>query len=707
MSKLQWAFRQLPQVLKYGMVLGVVFLISFLFPEQVSFKYTYEEGQIWRNETLYAPFDFTLLKSEAEIEAARARIRNNFSPYYEYDPDVVRRQKQEFVTAFQDRMAGLTDSGQFTDVRRYPERYRNYALAFLDRIYRQGVPDLAPAHAERGEDFVINVVRGGQARPRTKGSLLTVQQATELLTDSLPYTRLREPEFLMFVMPQTIKPNLFYNDTLSEALLQQELDGIVTSEGAVREGAVVIANGSPIGAQEFNRLRSFERAYQQSYDTKRSRRWVFAGYFLLTGLLMLVYVLYLREQAPQILQHWRQLAFVMSWFLIYAYLVYSVEQTTALSSYLIPFCIVPIVIKNFYSNRIAFYTHVVIVLIASFLSRLGYEFTFIQILAGMVAVLVGATTRDWSRFFLSMLLILASYVLAFLALGIIQEGDIASIDWGTYRWLFLNVVLTLLAYTLIPLVERVFGFTSDISLVELSDMNRPLLRDLSLKAPGTLQHSLQVANLAEAAVTKIGGNALLVKTAALYHDIGKMQNPQYYTENQAGNSPHDQLSNVESAKMIIAHVTEGVKMAKKAGLPAVLIDFIRTHHGTTRTEYFYRNHVKENPETGEADEALFRYPGPRPRSKEETILMIADSLEAASKSLKAPTAEAIDSLVDNIIAGKIKAQQFELSALTFEELEMARQVIKQMLKSIHHVRIAYPDEVKKPEVPEKAPPTAG
>ena len=698
MSRIQWAFRQLPQLGKYLMVVGVVFLISFLFPEQVSFKYTYEEGQIWRNETLYAPFDFTLLKGEAAIEAERQRIRANFSPYYEYDAEVVKRQKQQFMAAFQQRVANLRDEAQFADVVRSPQRYRSYALDFLDRIYRRGVPKWAPEHAGKPEDFVINVVRGAQTQPRTKGSLQTVEEATAELTDELPGTSLREPEFLMFVLPQTIQPNLFYNDTLSAALLRQELDGIVTSQGAVREGSVVIANGSPIGPEEYNRLRSFQRAYEQSYDTKRSRQWVFAGYFLLTGLLMLVYVLYLREQAPQILRHWRQLAFVMSWFLIYAYLVYSVEQTTALSSYLIPFCIVPIVIKNFYSNRIAFYTHVVVVLIASFLSRLGYEFTFIQILAGMVAVLVGATTRDWSRFFLSMVLILASYVLAFLALGIIQEGDWANIEWGTYRWLFLNVVLTLLAYTLIPLVERVFGFTSDISLVELSDMNRPLLRELSLKAPGTLQHSLQVANLAEAAVAKIGGNALLVKTAALYHDIGKMQNPQYYTENQSGNSPHEQLSDIESAKMIIAHVTEGVKLAKKAGLPKVLIDFIRSHHGTTRTEYFYRNYLKENPD-GEVDEALFRYPGPRPRTKEETILMIADSLEAASKSLKEPTAEAIDQLVDNIIAGKIKAQQFEQSALAFEELESARQVIKQMLKSIHHVRIAYPEEEKKTPTP--------
>jgi len=377
--------------------------------------------------------------------------------------------------------------------------------------------------------------------------------------------------------------------------------------------------------------------------------------------------------------------------LVYSYCVYVVEHSEHLSAYMIPFCIAPLVIRIFFDEHLALMTHLVIILIASFLSSLGYEFTFLQLLAGIVAILTPFEVRNWSRFFQSMLLILLSYALGFFCLSLIDNGSYIGMEWSVYRWLFINVFLTLLAYPLVPLLERLFGFLSPFTLVELSDMNRPLLRELSIKAPGTLQHSLQVANLAEAAAAKIKANTLLVKVAALYHDIGKMTQSNYFIENKGTKSPHDNISPTESAKVIIGHVKNGVTMAKKNGLPQVLIDFIKTHHGTTRVEYFYRQHCTET-NNEQADDSSFTYPGPRPRTKEEAILMIADSLEAASKSLKEPSMEDIDQLVEKIIAGKIAHRQLENTGLSFRELQLCKTEWKKLLKSIYHVRIEYPEE---------------
>ncbi|MCB0638487.1 MAG: HDIG domain-containing protein, partial [Lewinella sp.] len=415
------------------------------------------------------------------------------------------------------------------------------------------------------------------------------------------------------------------------------------------------------------------------------------GYLLLTALVVIAFAYYLRNFARLVYGRPQKLVFILLWLVLYSYLVFLIEGIEGLSTYLIPFCIAPIVIKTFYNEQLALFTHLIIVLLASFLTSLGYEFTFLQLLAGVVVILSDVDTRDWSRFFYSMLFIFLSYATGYLGLSLVKEGSLQEIDWSVYTWIFLNVFLTLLAYPLIPLLERVFGFVSPITLVELSDMNRPLLRQLALRAPGTLQHSLQVGNLAEAAARRIGADPLLVKVAALYHDIGKTQNPEYFIENQSGYNPHEAHDDLESAQIIIGHVTEGVRMARKAGLPPLLIDFILTHHGTTRTEYFFRNYRNEHPEEA-VDENLFQYPGPRPRSKEETILMLADSIEAACKSLKEPTQEELFDLIDKIVDGKVRSGQFEDSRISFQELEQCKRVFRQIMKSVHHVRIAYPDE---------------
>ncbi|KAA3622702.1 MAG: HDIG domain-containing protein, partial [Bacteroidetes bacterium] len=691
---------KLPGFFRYVLLLAIVVVISFLFPNNLKFKYDFQEGEAWKYDDLIAPFDFAIRKTDAEITKEKEELGRDFTPYYEMRLNLVRNQKRQFSENFDQQLDLVKESGQFEDVVQAPDRYKNYGLSLLDRLFDNGIIQLRPEHKDSGKDYVINIIKGNTSYQQTIENIYTVETANNLLSDSLPYAPLRESDFLFSLLEMSIAPNIFYNDTLTQQFKEELLSSVSTSRGMVRKGELIIPKGGYVAKDVYPKLLSFKYEFEKEVSSKKKYIWVLVGYFLLTTLIVLVFFIYLRYFAKEIYGQFHHLFFVFMWLVLFSYLVYVVEKTDVLSAYMIPFCIVPIIIKNFFNARLALITHIVVVLIASFLSSLGYEFTLMQVLAGIVVIVSDVDTRDWTRFFYSMLYLFASYAIAYLGLALIEVGEFSKIDWSVYTWLFLNAFLTLLAYPLVPLLERLFGFTSSITLMELSDMNRPLLKELSLKAPGTMQHSLQVGNLAEAAAMKIGANELLVKVAALYHDVGKTLKPEYFIENNPGKSLHDDIDAFESAQIIIEHVTEGIKMAKKAKLPQVIIDFIATHHGTTRVEYFYRNYLKDNPD-GEVDEAKFRYPGPKPTSKEQTIMMIADSIEAACKSLKNPTDKELFSFIDKIVAGKINNGQLEESEISFKELEEIVQVFKNIMKSVYHVRIEYPEEQKKKAEKEK------
>ncbi|MCP3933343.1 MAG: HDIG domain-containing protein [Bacteroidetes bacterium] len=531
----QSILNSIPNFLRYLLVLLVVVFISFLFPNNVIFKYQFENGQSWRYDDLIAPFDFAIKKSAEELLTEKEEIQQNFSPFYEMNLDIVKEQKRLFEESFSEHKSIVNpEEDQFVDVLENPNKYINYGKRFLDRLYQRGILQLLEEHKDKPKDFVINVIRGNTTNKHTIQNLFNSERAKEMLSDSLPYSRLPEPEFIFPLLEDHIVPNIFYNDTLTQKFQQDQLAGISSSIGMVRKGELIIPKDGIVTESAYHKLLSFKEQYQKEITEKKSFLGVFIGYFLLTSLIVGVFLVYLRFFAKEIFEKFSRLTFILMWLVVFSYLVYVVENTDILSAYLIPFCIVPIVIKNFYNVRLALFTHIIVVLIASFLSSLGYEFTFLQILAGIVVLLSDVDTRDWSRFFYSILAIFLTYSIAFLGLSLIQEGTLITVDWSIYTWIFINVILTLLAYPLIPLLERLFGFTSSFSLLELSDMNRPLLRDLALKAPGTLQHSLQVANLAESAARVIGANHLLVKVASLYHDIGKTLNPEYFIENQSG-----------------------------------------------------------------------------------------------------------------------------------------------------------------------------
>lgn len=690
-NKLKTTFDALPAIARYIMVLLVLTFISFLFPNNVRFKYQFEEGQSWRYKDLTAPFDFAILKPLQEIEEERKAIEKEFSPYYELKTEVAIAERKAFEEAFTEQIEMVEGEEAFVDVLAKPSHYLDYGNSFLQRVYDQGVIQFTEADVNKDKDFVVNVVQGNTTKPRTIQHLFTVSSAINLLSDTLPYSNLEEPSFLLPILATHLKANIFYNDTLTQQFEKEALEAVSTVRGLVRKGELIVPQNGIVTADIYQKLISFRQQYEQEITEQKSFLGVFLGYLIVAGLIFIIFMAYLAMYGKEVFNSFIKLTFIFLWLVAYSYLVYAVELGNVLSIYLIPFCIVPIVIKNFYSDRVAIFTHIVVIMLACFLASQGLDFAFIQIFAGIVAVLSNSDTRDWTRFFYSMVFIFFTYAIAFLGLQLIQEGVIQKIDYKVYNWLFLNVFLTLLAYPLIPLLERLFGFTSTISLVELLDLNRPLLRELSNKAPGTLQHSLQVGNLAEAAANEIGANALMCKVGALYHDIGKTVKPNFFIENQQGQSPHDKISDLESAQIIIGHVSEGVELAKKYRLPKVIIDFIQTHHGTTRVEYFYQNYLKKHPEE-EVDESLFTYSGPKPRTKEESILMFADSIEAACKSLKEPTDQKIGNLIDKVISSKLQKQQLSDSEMTFEELERCKAIFKMMMKNIHHVRIEYPEE---------------
>ncbi len=657
--------KQVSKFLTAVVVLGSIALITLMFPKLNSLEHSV--GERWNHDDLIANHNFVVEKSDEEIALERNSLERSQLPVYDYQHVNV---AEDFASFLSSLFESNIDSSEVV-------LFRDY----LNDSYDIGVLSSADARDMSGKYLILH---------RADDSHETSVEAYRTSADLV--NRLKNFSILGLNSTFDPKPNLFFNKYKTQELLDARIANLNSNAGQIKQGDVIVFQGQQISESISRKIGAYKDSLGPIGLNSQSSWIIFFGYFLLTCLIIGALVYYLQRYFLEIYGDVRKLLFVLMWPVLFSFLVYLIERETNLSTYIIPFCIIPIVIKNFYADRLALFIHVVTILIASFISELGYEFTFLQILAGIVAILVVSKTRYWNAFFISIGLIFLTYLFGYIGLSMIKEGSFASIDWSVIIFLGINALLTIMAYPFIPLIEKLFGFISDISLAELADLNKPLLKEMSIKAPGTLQHSLQVANLSEAAAEKIGADSLLLKVGALYHDIGKIAEPQYFIENQSGDNPHTTLSNFESAKKIVDHVIEGEKMARKARLPGKLIEFIRSHHGTTRVEYFYRNQLSSEPDR-EFDEVLFRYPGPKPKTKEEAILMIADSLEAASKSLKNPTGKDIDELVDKIVAGKISNEQLTESALTFSELEQCVDVFKSLLKSINHVRVEYPDEV--------------
>jgi putative nucleotidyltransferase with HDIG domain len=685
-------------------------IVIYLFPGEGKFRYEFQKGQPWLHEDLIAPFDFAVYKMDDEIAEEENEILQNFAPYFNTKSEIGKKQINDFEKAFdakwKDWKAGhdsLKRLNLVKDVVVYNrdsvKKYYDITHKLLESIYEHGVLEFnEEVGYENQEPETIQIVKDKVATEVSYTSVFTLKSAYTYIIQSLGNYNIQEGlnpnlEFIKAMqLNNYIVPTLFYDFETSEKVKNELIDAISLTKGMVQEGERVISKGEMIDLDKFRMLESLRREYLSSLDLTANRSLLFAGKFILVVFAFVVIYLFLSRFRHSIIESRRKTLFILMLVVVSIFVGHLAYQVNSVSIYIVPFAILPILINTFFDSRLALFIHIITVLLAAFYAPNSFEFVFIHLMAGAVAMMALKNIQKRGQFFSATGLTVITYFLLYFGVSINQEGDFNHIVWINFAWFAGNGVLLFLSFPLVYVFEKTFKFISDITLMELSDTNQKILRELAENAPGTFQHSMQVANLAEEVIRNIGGNPLLVRTGALYHDIGKLANPAYFTENQVtGMNPHNQLSYVESAAMIISHVTIGLEMAKKAKLPDPIIDFIQTHHGTTKVQYFYRLYKKENPDAEDIADK-FTYPGPKPFSKETAVMMMSDSIEAASRSLKEYSKETLNDLVENIINYQIKEEQFDNATINFAEITEAKKILKNKLQNIYHARIEYPKE---------------
>ena len=469
---------------------------------------------------------------------------------------------------------------------------------------------------------------------------------------------------------------------------------ILPTRGMVQLGERIILQGEIVDAEKFQVLESLKASYAMERGNGLSKYTVSIGKALLIVSLLILIFTFLYIYRHDVLRQLRKLTFLMLFMTGTVFIASFINTFPNLHIYLVPLAIFPIIVRTFFDSRTAIFMLIITTILIGFYAPNNYEFILLEVSAGIVAVFSLNKMHRRVHLVLATMWVLFTYLIVYTALNLIHEGSTFTFSFDMYKWFVISSGLLLTVYPMIYIFEKIFGFISDVTLIEISDSNQPLLRKLAEEAPGTFQHSMQIANLAEEVILKIGGNPFLVRAGALYHDIGKISKPNFFIENQvAGLNPHDEISYIKSAEIIIDHVKNGVKMAQKHKLPEPIIEFIATHHGTTKANYFYIKQSQENPNT-KIDENSFMYPGPLPRSKEAAVVMLVDGIEAASRSLPEKTYEKLKELIDNMIDNKIKLKQLEKSALTFSDIDIIKEILLQKLINIYHIRIEYPKEEK-------------
>ncbi|MDG1269979.1 MAG: HDIG domain-containing protein, partial [Ulvibacter sp.] len=496
-------------------------------------------------------------------------------------------------------------------------------------------------------------------------------------------------DLLEKILKIVIKPNVSLNTKLTQAGIDDEVNAMNPNKGIIEKSGRIIAKGELVDTNAYQILDSLKQEYQSQVWTKSNYLWLLVGYGLLVMLVLLMLLLFLKKYRPEIYKNNTKVTFIFFNVLLMVLLTTIVVKMDAKYVYVVPLCILPLILKAFFDPRLGLFVHVLTVLLLGFIVPNSFEYLFLQIIAGIVTILTVSELYKRANLFISVAQITFIYIIGYFAFVLIQEGNIYEFEWVIFGYFVLCGLATLFAHPLIYFYEKLFGLVSDVSLLELSDTNSKLLKELSNKAPGTFHHSLNVANLAEAAAQEIGANSMLVRVGALYHDIGKMASPTFFIENQlSGINAHDELDPKESASIIINHVIDGIEIARKYNLPDRIIDFIRTHHGTSMVYYFYKKELETQVQANKED---FKYPGPIPFSKETAILMMADSVEAASKSLKEPTSTKIDVFVEKIIDAQMEQGQFLNADVTFKDIELIKKVLKKKLNNMFHLRVEYPE----------------
>lgn len=668
-------------------------LIVFIFPREGKFKYEFQKGKPWQHVDLIAPFDFPIYKSDKEINLEKERIKGQQKPYFFKSEKIRSEELVRFQNEFDRQWQQIQSSENTDELAKLKGRtvYLNKGNKMLGSIYQTGIIESHPLIEGKDVDFEVAVLENNVEVIKNLSQFYSLKSAFQFVTASiLDYSEV-EKVLLENAIENCLKRNVFYDKETNEFVLKQDLESISPAVGMVQKGERVVGKGDVINEELYKILSSLKTEFESQIGESSSLVLILLGQTVLVALLILSLGLFLLFFRSEIINSDAKILFLLFLIVLFVFGANVFLSIENINLYLLPFCVLPLLVRTFFDIRVALFTFLVTILIVGFITPNPYEFIIIQMITGMLTLLGIISLRNRSQLFFSSLLVFVVYSLVYLSIGLIQEGSFEATNWKFLGWFFGSAMLTLFAYPLIYIFEKIFGFVSDVTLMELADTNNKLLRQLNMKAPGTFQHSLQVSNLAEEAIRAIGGNALLMRTGALYHDIGKMNMPNYFIENQNSDyNPHIELAPEESAAIIIEHVINGIEIAKKSKLPDIIIDFIRTHHGTTTTRFFFKQYLEDNPDD-EGASKLFRYPGPLPYSKETAVLMMADSVEAASRSLSKYDGESIEKLVNSIIDSQVREDQFSNADITFKDITEIKKMFKRKLMSIYHVRVEYPD----------------
>lgn len=687
---IKWLRQHLELFIKILLFIVTIALIVALFPKEYKFRFDFQTEKPWLYEDLIAPFDFAVDKTKEEVDNERKEVISQIKPYFVLKADIAENNKKRLLSSFD--LYWEQKYGTLENASQMKKNSLNFCLSLYDSIFKAGIIEKSEIIETRGVDFEIMVMNDRIAEETDLGNFFTIQSADQFIRKNIEQARGIDKEISLNVMEGSITQNVLFDAEITDRETMARISNISLTRGIMQKGERVISQGEIVGPEKYQALVSLKSEYEGQTSGTTSFLIILAGQTILISIAIIVLVLFLAMFRKDILADNRKIMLILSMIILMV-----VTTSILIKRFdtnlvgLVPLCLVPFIIRAFFDTRLGLFVHIITIIIIGFLVPNGFEFVFLQLIAGIVTIISVVNLEKRSQFFLTSIYVFISYSVIYIGMNLARDGSFENIRGYSFLLFAGSSALTLLGFPLIFLYERVFGYVTSLSLLELSSINNKLLRELSLKAPGTFQHSLQVANLAEEAVYRIDGNSILARTGALYHDIGKLEDAMYFSENQIGGiNPHNQLPYEKSAQIITNHVPKGVDLAHKYNLPEPIIDFIRTHHGTRKTGYFFNLFKNKHNEISLKDEAMFTYGGPLPFSKETAIVMMADAVEAASKSLKLPDKQSVSDLVEDIIDKQIEQKQFKNCNITLKDITRVKHVFKHRLMNIYHIRIEYP-----------------
>ena len=665
------------------LIVFTVGVLTLLLVGGTSDKLVYIEDRPWNYPKLIAPFDFPIEYDSVSTEHIKDSINASFTPFFTENNNV----KETALHNIKSSLAAITTLKP--DV-------RNMILSEVDTLFSNGIIDINTQNKiSNGEISQIRIYSNNDINIKTvdAAQLHSHEAAYKEIKDSLSSRHIANERQVLDILYNNIKPTLEYDASKSEAQLKEELKLALAPHGSISKGDRIIDYGEMVTHEKYTILKTYERVLEENKVENAVKSLSRYGNIVLLFLILLSYYLYIRFLDPKVFSSLRSMVFLFSFIFIFVLIVYLISLLRPGFLYIVPFALVPIVVTIFFSTSLGYVTHMVVVLLSSFVAPDSIDFVIMQFLAGIIAIVSIKGLMQRSQLVVCAIFIFFCYTITYVTQCVVRYGSIDTIDWHVILYFAVNCIVLSFAYFVIFIVEKIFGFTSQVTLVELSDINNDVLRELSENCPGTFQHSLQVATLAGEAARQIGANVQLVRAGALYHDIGKIDNPAFFTENQGGVNPHDVLKPEQSAAIVISHVTDGLKRAEKAKLPQVIKDLIAQHHGTSKTRYFYGKALRQSA-TGNVPAEPYTYPGPNPSTREAAILMMADACEAATKSLSRPDEQSITEMVEKIIESQLADGMFKDAPISFKDISEVKKCLIKRLLTFYHTRVSYPEDVK-------------